>query len=53
MTLELVAYLAPAPFVNSRFEPQRSGIAPVIPFGLEFCYSGPGKGKNYGKENEI
>jgi hypothetical protein len=38
---------------NSEHKSQRSGTASVIPSGLEFCYSGTGKGKNYGTENEF
>jgi hypothetical protein len=49
MTVELVASLAPAPSVNTRVESQRSGMAPVLSFELEFCYSGSGKGKLWQK----
>jgi hypothetical protein len=52
MTVELVASWAPVPSINSRFEFQRSGIAPIFCLDWSFVTAALGK-ENYGKKYEF
>jgi hypothetical protein len=53
MTMELVAFLAPAPSINSRFEFQRRGIGTCFSVWVGVLLQRFWKGKNYGNENEF